>query len=80
MAHPKRLELLTPRFVVWCSIQLSYGCAMSDRLADTVALGKTHPIAISHGVRPLDLPRLTRPAPLDLPRIAFRKPCINDAG
>ncbi|WP_460254576.1 hypothetical protein [Acidiphilium sp. MT5] len=53
---------------------------MSDRLADTVALGKTHPIAISHGVRPLDLPRLTRPAPLDLPRIAFRKPCINDAG
>ncbi len=69
MAHPKRLELLTPRFVVWCSIQLSYGCAMSDRLADTAALGKTHPIAISHGVRPLDLPR-----------IAFRKPCINDAG
>ena len=27
MAHPKRFELLTPRFVVWCSIQLSYGCA-----------------------------------------------------
>ena len=26
VAHPKRLELLTPRFVVWCSIQLSYGC------------------------------------------------------
>ena len=25
MAHPKRFELLTPRFVVWCSIQLSYG-------------------------------------------------------
>ncbi len=22
MAHPKRFELLTPRFVVWCSIQL----------------------------------------------------------
>ena len=29
MAHPKRFELLTPRFVVWCSIQLSYGCAGS---------------------------------------------------
>lgn len=28
MAHPKRFELLTPRFVVWCSIQLSYGCAV----------------------------------------------------
>lgn len=26
LAHPKRFELLTPRFVVWCSIQLSYGC------------------------------------------------------
>lgn len=29
MAHPKRFELLTPRFVVWCSIQLSYGCVCS---------------------------------------------------
>ena len=26
MAHPGRFELPTPRFVVWCSIQLSYGC------------------------------------------------------
>ncbi len=26
LAHPERLELPTPRFVVWCSIQLSYGC------------------------------------------------------
>ena len=25
MARPERLELPTPRFVVWCSIQLSYG-------------------------------------------------------
>src|SRR5271170_132058 len=25
MARPKRFELPTPRFVVWCSIQLSYG-------------------------------------------------------
>ena len=24
-SRPKRFELLTPRFVVWCSIQLSYG-------------------------------------------------------
>jgi hypothetical protein len=24
LARPKRLELLTPRFEVWCSIQLSY--------------------------------------------------------
>ena len=25
VARPERLELPTPRFVVWCSIQLSYG-------------------------------------------------------
>jgi hypothetical protein len=25
LARPERLELPTPRFVVWCSIQLSYG-------------------------------------------------------
>src|ERR1700712_2763459 len=31
MAHPKRFELLTPRFVVWCSIQLSYGCVQGRR-------------------------------------------------
>ncbi len=26
MAHRGRFELPTPRFVVWCSIQLSYRC------------------------------------------------------
>ena|GEM_PF-1137686 len=26
MVHPERFERPTPRFVVWCSIQLSYGC------------------------------------------------------
>ncbi len=25
MVRPKGFEPLTPRFVVWCSIQLSYG-------------------------------------------------------
>ena len=25
LARPERFELPTPRFVVWCSIQLSYG-------------------------------------------------------
>ena len=31
LARPKRFELLTPRFVVWCSIQLSYGRGLSMR-------------------------------------------------
>jgi hypothetical protein len=30
MARPKRFELLTPRFVVWCSIQLSYGRVLPE--------------------------------------------------
>ncbi len=37
MAHPKRFELLTPRFVVWCSIQLSYGCVAETE--ETVGVG-----------------------------------------
>jgi arylformamidase len=40
MAHPKRFELLTPRFVVWCSIQLSYGCVGRASLAGPRADGK----------------------------------------
>ena len=32
MAHPGRFELPTPRFVVWCSIQLSYGCVARSAL------------------------------------------------
>ena len=33
MARPKRFELLTPRFVVWCSIQLSYGRFITREMA-----------------------------------------------
>ena len=33
MARPKRFELLTPRFVVWCSIQLSYGRLPAEALS-----------------------------------------------
>ena len=39
MAHPKRFELLTPRFVVWCSIQLSYGCACLGGEGGSLAAG-----------------------------------------
>ena len=31
MAHRRRFELLTPRFVVWCSIQLSYRCGSTKQ-------------------------------------------------
>ncbi len=31
MARPRRFELLTPRSVVWCSIQLSYGRLLQAR-------------------------------------------------
>ena len=30
LARPKGFEPLTPRFVVWCSIQLSYGRVFAD--------------------------------------------------
>lgn len=39
VARPKRFELLTPRFVVWCSIQLSYG-----RLVRPLSGGTGEPI------------------------------------
>ncbi len=28
VVHPTRVELVTPSFVGWCSIQLSYGCIL----------------------------------------------------
>jgi hypothetical protein len=39
MARPKRFELLTPRFVVWCSIQLSYGRGLHRENAANAASG-----------------------------------------
>ncbi len=30
MARPERFELPTPKFVAWCSIQLSYGRVLVD--------------------------------------------------
>ena len=48
MARSKRFELLTPRFVVWCSIQLSYDRASDDvRLAEAPKSGTAAPLAIS---------------------------------
>src|SRR6185437_6042177 len=43
MARPKGFEPLTPRFVVWCSIQLSYGrvFARAENLCITTPDGKS---------------------------------------
>ena len=45
MAHPERFERPTPRFVVWCSIQLSYGRAWRapHRQAPTAWQSLNHP-------------------------------------
>ena len=49
MARPKRFELLTPRFVVWCSIQLSYGRVFREQTGrlDKISLNdiKAEPVA-----------------------------------
>jgi hypothetical protein len=36
MAHPERFERPTPRFVVWCSIQLSYGCMPDEKAGEPI--------------------------------------------
>ncbi len=41
MARPKGFEPLTPRFVVWCSIQLSYGRVPPWRLSKQCSLPPT---------------------------------------
>ena len=42
MARPERFELLTPKFVVWCSIQLSYGrvVRIAPETADCVGMNR----------------------------------------
>ena len=41
MARPKGFEPLTPRFVVWCSIQLSYGRPRTSVVAGAVSRVRT---------------------------------------
>jgi hypothetical protein len=52
MARPKRFELLTPRFVVWCSIQLSYGRVLRiarENIPKTSKAVGNAPLAIGFG-------------------------------
>src|SRR5262245_47842324 len=76
MARPKRFELLTPRFVVWCSIQLSYGrfCASRGRLPRTGRSRRER--ASSYRLRPVlaSLPRRSRPCALAAPGVEVDRP------
>src|SRR5207245_7390865 len=54
VARPKRFELLTPRFVVWCSIQLSYGRVLRiarENVPKTSKAAGNAPLAIGFGQR-----------------------------
>src|SRR5260370_39343017 len=61
VARPKRFELLTPRFVVWCSIQLSYGrfCAKRGPASAVAADGAELKVgaAVGKGFAPVPRPR-----------------------
>ncbi len=52
MARPERLELPTPRFEAWCSIQLSYGrvCGSLPQTAEQSTIAR-HEIAVRFRVR-----------------------------
>jgi hypothetical protein len=56
MARPKGFEPLTPRFVVWCSIQLSYGRAPSQGGrrggSHPLTCGVTYPLASRNASAP----------------------------
>jgi hypothetical protein len=54
MARPERFERPTPRFVVWCSIQLSYGRLPADARSGRMSSGRWHgrDAVISRSPRP----------------------------
>src|ERR1700722_20755786 len=61
MARPKGFEPLTPRFVVWCSIQLSYGRFWRrEAILGSLSKGKVFPLA---GVGRVRHPLLFGPSP-----------------
>jgi hypothetical protein len=58
MARPKRFELLTPRFVVWCSIQLSYGRLSLASPWSKPPGRRADPQAVDEGIATASFPRL----------------------
>ena len=66
MARPKKTELLTPRFVVWCSIQLSYG-RVAGRGREGDPAGGPHPYRLAGGLASAATPEAApgrRPRPV----------------
>jgi hypothetical protein len=79
VARPKRFELLTPRFVVWCSIQLSYGRLIA--VGATPGTERAHSYSFGRGLASWDarVPRIQlRPRPLAAPRAELDRPVRND--
>src|ERR1700679_107006 len=56
MARPKRFELLTPRFVVWCSIQLSYGRVLRGKSCCESGLSARHSYRLERALARRDQP------------------------
>jgi hypothetical protein len=70
MARPERFELPTPRFVVWCSIQLSYGRARArrGRLAVFASPGKRKVLGARGGAVGASRHRAESPGVMDARR------------
>ncbi len=64
MARPERFELPTPRFVVWCSIQLSYGRASGSRRRRKSAREVSRANSGFHGPGQAQIARGSRPGTL----------------
>jgi hypothetical protein len=84
LARPERFELPTPRFVVWCSIQLSYGrlalCAGSGPAGKAGGTGRIG-IGFAPARQGMRIPspgtrwrRPSRPRPLAAPGVELHRP------
>ena len=87
LARPERLELPTPRFVVWCSIQLSYGRRGGGHLPQPPTSQAT-PGPLAHGriTQFPPPPSIPRPCPARAHRLAHhprahpRRARLHDVG
>ena len=73
LARPKRFELLTPRFVVWCSIQLSYGRARRGSNSDAAPPVQGRGAKAAHGREKIWPAAVRLTGPLALPQLIFER-------